>query len=64
MAPMAVMLAVWCVIRMAILWIFVPILQTIAIVNWVYPITWSISSAALLVYYLSVDWLHGFQKKK
>ena len=64
MAPMAVMLAVWCVIRMAILWIFVPILQTIAIVNWVYPITWSISSAVLLIYYLSVDWVHGFQKKK
>jgi len=58
-----VMLVVWCFIRMSILWIFVPILQTIAIVNWVYPITWSISSAILLVYYLAVDWVHGFQKK-
>jgi len=62
-APMVVMLVVWCFIRMSILWIFVPILQTIAIVNWVYPITWSISSAILLVYYLAVDWVHGFQKK-
>ena len=63
-APMVVMLVVWCLIRMSILWIFVPILQTIAIVNWVYPITWSISSAILLVYYLAVDWVHGFQNKR
>ena len=62
--PMVVMLVVWCFIRMSILWIFVPILQTIAIVNWVYPITWSISSAILLIYYLAVDWVHGFRDKQ
>jgi len=59
--PMVVMLVVWCCIRMGILVVFVPILQTIAIVNWVYPITWTISSAVLLFYYLKIDWKKCFQ---
>ncbi len=54
--PMAAMLACWCVIRVTILFIFVPLTGTIDIVNWVYPITWFLCAAVLLVYYLKVDW--------
>lgn len=63
MVPMTVMLGVWCVLRVSILWVFVPILQTIAIVNWVYPITWSVSGLILLIYYLKADWCRPFTPK-
>lgn len=62
--PMAAMLICWCVIRVSILQICVPIFQSIAVVNWVYPITWSLSTAFLIVYYIKVDWMHGFDEKK
>ncbi len=54
--PMAAMLACWCLIRVTILFIFVPILGTIDIVNWVYPITWFLCASALAVYYFKADW--------
>lgn len=34
-----------------------PIYQSIAVVNWVYPITWALSSIFLLIYYYKADWL-------
>ena len=64
MVPMVVMLSVWCVLRVSILWIAVPITQSINTVNWVYPITWSISTVVLLIYYHKSDWLHSFQREK
>lgn len=64
MVPMVVMLSVWCVLRVSILWIAVPITQSINTVNWVYPITWSISTVVLLIYYRKSDWLHSFQREK
>ena len=57
--PMATMLTFWCVIRVAILAVTVPLTHTFGIVNWVYPITWALSTAALTIYYFKVDWLHG-----
>lgn len=58
--PMVVMLIFWCVVRVGFLTIFTPIFQNIAVVNWVYPLTWSLSSITLLFCYLKSDWLHGF----
>lgn len=54
--PMIAMLACWCVIRVSILFIFVPITKTIDIVNWVYPITWFLCSALLAIYFFFADW--------
>ena len=51
-------------LRSWILWIAVPITQSINTVNWVYPITWSISTVVLLIYYRKSDWLHSFQREK
>ena len=64
MVPMVVMLSVWCVLRVGILLIVVPITQSIRTVNWVYPITWSVSTVSLLLYYRCSDWLHSFQREK
>ncbi len=53
---MAAMLAFWCVVRVSILFIFVPITKTIHIVNWVYPITWSLCAIVLSFYFFFADW--------
>lgn len=60
--PMAAMLIFWCVVRVSILAVAVPIFQSIAVVNWVYPITWCLSTIFLGVYYIKADWLHAFER--
>lgn len=62
--PMLTMLVCWCVIRVGFLWIVVPITQTIDAVNWVYPLTWTLSTLALFAYYLTSDWSNSSIIKK
>ena len=64
MVPMVTMMAFWCVIRVSFLSVMVPVIQSIAVVNWVYPLTWSLSSITLLIYYLKANWLYGFEQQK
>lgn len=49
--PMIVMLVSWCIIRIAYITIMVKIIPDIRVVYWAYPITWTISSLAFLIYY-------------
>jgi len=60
--PMVVMLVFWCIVRVSILELVVPLYNSIAVVYWVYPITWCLSSITLMIYYLRGNWLHGFEK--
>ena len=62
--PMATMLICWCAVRVISLSVLVPITQSIHIVNWIFPITWSLSTVVLLIYYLKVDWIGDFAKNK
>lgn len=59
--PMATMLVFWCVVRVTLLTVLVPLTQSIAIVNWVYPITWSLSTVTLFLYYKKANWIYGFK---
>lgn len=61
--PMLVMMVFWCIVRVTILSIVVPLTNSIQIVYWVYPITWGLSSAAFMIYYYKSDWL-GKKKRK
>lgn len=61
--PMFTMLAFWCVVRVAFLTVTVPIVQDVAIVGWVYPLTWFLSTVALLIYYFKADWIHNFERQ-
>lgn len=63
MVPMLTMLSFWCVIRVGFLTVTVPITQSIDAVNWVYPLTWFLSTVTLVIYYLKADWL-GIKKSK
>ena len=55
--PMIVLLSVWCVFRVTWLTVMVPITHSIDTVNWCYPLTWSISTVILLIYFRKADWL-------
>lgn len=57
--PMVVMLGCWCIFRVAFISILTPILQTIKVLFWIYPITWGMSTVILVIYYLKADWVHG-----
>ena len=62
--PMFTMLACWCVIRVTYISIAVKYVNQLTTVSWAYPITWSLSSIVLLVYFLKADWIHNFEKEK
>jgi putative MATE family efflux protein len=49
--PMIVMLVSWCIIRISYITITVKIIPDIRVIYWAYPITWTISSLAFLIYY-------------
>ena len=59
--PMAVMLGVWCVLRIVYITIAMSISHDYRLLFWSYPITWSVSSVIFLIYYLKSDWVHGFE---
>lgn len=54
--PMIVMLICWCVIRVTFITIATNIFDTIRVVYIAYPLTWSLSSIAFLIYYLRIKW--------
>lgn len=61
MVPMIIMLIFWCVIRVAVLTAVSGIIPSIAVVYWIYPLTWTLSSIAFFAYYKKADWIHGFE---
>lgn len=60
--PMAVMLAIWCVLRICYISIMMQWIHEIQYIYWAYPLTWSISSVIYLLYYKYSDWIHGFER--
>ena len=60
--PMLVMLGCWCVFRVTFISVLIPVFQSINVINWVYPVTWCLSSVILLIYYLKADWVHGLDR--
>lgn len=60
--PMFIMLAVWCVFRIAYITVAMQIDHNIVLLFCAYPLTWFISSVIYLIYYLKSDWVHGFEK--
>ena len=61
--PMISMLTFWCVVRVTFLQIAVPIWQSIDVVNWVYPLTWLLSTVFLTIYTVRADWVHSFERE-
>lgn len=57
--PMAIMIAIWCGVRVAFLSITIPLTHSIQMVYWVYPITWGISCVLFFLYYKKADWMNA-----
>lgn len=60
--PMTVMLAVWCVFRIAYITVMMRCIHEIGYLFWAYPITWGISSLIFCIYFYRSNWLHGLDK--
>ena len=60
--PMLVMLSVWCLLRIVYISVAMNLAHDIRALFWAYPLTWAISSAIFLAYYLKSDWVHGFER--
>lgn len=54
-ATLMVFLICWCLVRMAVIYIIGPIVNTLTLTHWVYPFTWILSSTSLLVIYKRTD---------
>ncbi len=50
--PMVIMLIFWCIVRVSILTVSAIYFKSIMVVNWVYPITWFLSSISYIIYYM------------
>lgn len=48
--PMGIMLAVWCVLRIAYITVTVRFIPEIRVIYWAYPLTWGISSVLFAVF--------------
>ena len=59
--PMLVLLSVWCLLRIVYITVAMRLIHDIRVLFWAYPLTWAISSAIFLAYYLKSDWVHGFE---
>lgn len=61
--PMMIMFGAWCVIRVAYITTVLHFIPHIEVVYSAYPLTWTLSSVAFIIYLLKADWLHGLDKK-
>ena len=60
--PMFIMLAIWCVLRIAYIVTVTHFFHRLDLVYWAYPLTWLISSIIYLIYFIKSDWVHGLDK--
>ena len=60
--PMLIMLLCWCVFRVSYITVMVDLFHDIRVVFSAYPVTWSLSSIAFVIYYLKADWIHTFDR--
>lgn len=61
--PMLIMLAIWCVLRIAYIITVTHFFHRFDLVYWAYPLTWFVSSIIYLIYFLKSDWVHGLDKR-
>ena len=53
-----------CVLRVLWILVAVPLYRTVVMVEWSYPITWSLTSVMYLIYYFHGGWLRRCIEKQ
>ena len=61
--PMAIMLSIWCVIRILYIMLMMRLIHQIVYVYWAYPLTWALSSVIYFLYFRFSHWQDGFDAK-
>lgn len=61
--PMAIMLSIWCVIRILYIMLMMRLFHQIVYVYWAYPLTWALSSVIYFLYFRFSHWQDGFDAK-
>lgn len=59
MVPMVATVVCWCGIRVAYIVLTLRAIYDIRVVFWAYPMSWALSTLALLVYFRRTDWMHS-----
>lgn len=62
--PMFTMLGCWCICRVTYITVALKLVNKLTTVSWAYPITWTLSSIVLLIYFLTADWIHNFDRNR
>ena len=62
--PMFTMLGCWCVLRVSYITVALHFVNRLETVSFAYPITWSVSSVILLVYFLRGSWMNTFEREQ
>lgn len=60
--PMFIMLGFWCVLRVTYITAMLRFIPQIEVVFSAYPLTWSTSCIAFLIYFFRADWMHHFER--
>ena len=60
--PMIIMLSFWCVLRVSYIMAALHLYPHIEIVFSAYPLTWSTSCIAFLIYFFQAEWIHSFER--
>lgn len=60
--PMVIMLGFWCVLRVTYITTALYFFPHIEIVFSAYPLTWTTSCVAFLIYFFKADWMHNFER--
>ena len=55
--PMIIMVVCWCVIRILILAVAIPVTHSIQVIYWVYPVTWCLSAIIFLFLYKKIRYI-------
>ncbi len=61
--PMTVMLSSWCLLRITYITVIVHFIPVVNVIFWAYPLTWTVSAIAFVIYYFKADWIHNFAKE-
>lgn len=60
--PMVIMLSFWCLLRVSYITAALHFYPRIEVVFSAYPLTWSTSCIAFLLYFFKADWQHSFER--
>lgn len=60
--PMIIMLGFWCVLRVTYISVMLYFFPRIEVIFSAYPLTWTCSCVAFLIYYFKADWIHNFER--